>query len=160
MGIQKSKMESIVEENVDPADLKKFELIYLEQLKTGSKNISHKAQFDYAWCLVRSPNRRDLEKGCVFLEDLFKKTPDEGAKRDYLFYMCVGQTRLKNYEQALKYADAMLQVQPGNHQVQALKQYIQKKMKRDGLVGMAVIGGAAAVGLGAIVAAGMALGKK
>ena len=31
----------------------------------------------------------------LFVLDLFAKTVDEGAKRDYLFYLSVGHTRLK-----------------------------------------------------------------
>jgi len=153
-----------MEEHVDPADLKRMEQAYNLQLKTGAANVSHKAQFDYAWCLVRSKYNTDLTKGCQLLEDLYKKTSDEHAKRDYLFYMSVGYARLKDYEKALKFADGILKVEPGNTQVHSLKEWIQKKMKRDGLIGMAAIGGVAAMGgaavlgLGALL--GMALSKK
>ena len=43
-----------------------------------------------------------LEKGfeilkyvCFIISDLFHKSADETAKRDYLFYLSVGYTRLK-----------------------------------------------------------------
>ena len=50
-------------------------------------------------------SKADLQKGCDLLEELFKKTPDEHAKRDYLFYLSVGCARLKEYEKALRFVD-------------------------------------------------------
>lgn len=152
-----------MEEHVDPVDLKKMEVAYNQQLKTGQDNVSSKATFDYAWCLVRSKSKADLQKGCDLLEELFKKTPDEHAKRDYLFYLSVGCARLKEYEKALRYVDGILKIQPGNSQAQSLRTWIEKKQKKDALIGMAAVGGAAAIGgaavlgLGALI--GMALSK-
>lgn len=36
----------------------------------------------------------------------------------------------QEYEDALKYANALLKVEPENRQAQSLKQYIQDKMKK------------------------------
>ncbi|KAK2141716.1 hypothetical protein LSH36_1053g00029 [Paralvinella palmiformis] len=151
-------MEAIIDEVVDPADLKKFEKIYAEQ--SGRGPASTKAQFEYAWCLVRCRSPQDLRKGTVLLEDLFHRVGDDHAKRDYLFYLAVGHTRLKEYEKALKYTEAILKVEPKNHQAAQLREHIKKKMKIDGLVGMAIVGGAAAVAVGGLVGLGLALSKK
>ena len=37
---------------------------------------------------------------------------------------------LQDYNKALKYAKALLIIEPGNHQAQELKEYIDKKMKK------------------------------
>ena len=37
---------------------------------------------------------------------------------------------LQDYNKALKYANALLIIEPGNHQAQELKEYIDKKMKK------------------------------
>ena len=37
---------------------------------------------------------------------------------------------MQEYEKALKYAKAIQQVEPGNHQAKELANYIEKKMKR------------------------------
>jgi fission 1 protein len=66
----------------------------------------------------------------MFSSELFHKTQDDSARRDYLFYLAVGNTRLKEYTKALKYAEAILKVEPGNHQAHELKTYIDKKMKK------------------------------
>lgn len=121
---------------------------------------SFKAEYDYAWCLVRSPSKTDMLRGIAMLEDLFAKTVDESAKRDYLFYLSVGHTRLKEYDKALKYCRAILKVEPRNSNAISLQQHIEKCRKRDGVIGMAIVGGAAAVAAGAIVGLGVALSRR
>ena len=69
-------MEHLLEENVATEDLKKFETRYQTELNAGQ--VSSNAQFDYAWCLVRSKYPSDIRKGLLLLEDLcrvsFRKT--------------------------------------------------------------------------------------
>lgn len=40
--------------------------MYKEQEKRGS--VSEKAQFEYAWCLVRSRYQNDMKRGIALLE--------------------------------------------------------------------------------------------
>ena len=62
-------MEHLLEENVAAEDLKKFETRYQAELSAGL--VSASAQFDYAWCLVRSKYPSDIRKGILLLEDLY-----------------------------------------------------------------------------------------
>ena len=62
-------MEHLLEENVAAEDLKKFEARYQAELSAGL--VSASAQFDYAWCLVRSKYPSDIRKGILLLEDLY-----------------------------------------------------------------------------------------
>ncbi|XP_041356046.1 mitochondrial fission 1 protein-like [Gigantopelta aegis] len=149
-------MEAIVEDNVDAVDLKKFELQYHDQARKGP--VSEKAQFDYAWCLVRSRYQQDMKRGVALLEDLFARAVDETSKRDYLFYMSVGYTRIKEYASALNYVKAVLKIEPENRQAKELETYIKKKMQKEGLMGMAIVGGAA-VALGGLIGLGIAAAK-
>ena len=64
-------MDYVLEETVSPADLKKYESVYHEELNRTGK-VATSTQFDYAWCLVRSKYPADIRKGIVLLEDLFK----------------------------------------------------------------------------------------
>ena len=50
------------------------------------------------------------------------------------------------------------QVEPGNRQAQDLEVVIKKKMEKEGLIGMAVVGGAA-LAFGGLVGLGIALAK-
>ncbi|BFZ06148.1 hypothetical protein BsWGS_09186 [Bradybaena similaris] len=147
-------MEAVVEENIDPNDLKKFETLYSTQVIRG--HVSEKTQFDYAWCLVRSRYTSDIHRGIALIEDLLKHVKDDLSQRDYLFYIAVGFVRLKEYEKALKYTDAICKIEHNNRQAVQLERYIKSRMKKDGLIGMAIVGGAAlAVGglVGATIAA-------
>lgn len=87
----------------------KFEKIYHEQLYKN--DVTPKAQFEYAWCLVRSKYPADIQKGIILLEELYK-TNEEG-QRDYLYYLAIGNARLKEYSKALNYVRSFLTIEPG-----------------------------------------------
>ena len=107
-----------------------FYLIYMYLLH----KVSSGSQFEYAWCLVRSRYPADIRKGIILLEDLFKNREETNKrdylyylsignesqtnKRDYLYYLSIGNTRLKEYATALRYIRALLQIEPGNRQAQ------------------------------------------
>nr|KAF6366207.1 fission, mitochondrial 1 [Pipistrellus kuhlii] len=80
-------------------------------------------------------------KSEILFELLLKGSKEE--QRDYVFYLAVGNYRLKEYEKALKYVRGLLQTEPQNNQAKELERLIDKAMKKDGLVGMAIVGGMA-----------------
>jgi fission 1 protein len=137
------------------ADLKRFEARYNEEMAAGK--VSPSSQFEYAWCLVRSKYPSDIRKGILLLEDLYQNR-DQTGKRDYLYYLAIGNARIKEYQLALKYIRGLLQVEPGNRQAQDLENIIKSKMAKEGLIGMAVVGGAT-LALGGLVGLGIALAK-
>ena len=63
-------MEHLLEENVAPEDLKKHEKRFYTESQSDQASAS--AQFDYAWCLVRSKYPSDIRKGILLLEDLYQ----------------------------------------------------------------------------------------
>ena len=46
---------------------------------------------------------------------------DESGKRDYLYYLAIGNARIKEYQEALKFLRALLQVEPGKSTVAACR---------------------------------------
>lgn len=149
-------MEDVLEEIVSSDDLKKFESAYYEQLRTST--VESKVQFEYAWCLVRSKYAVDVKKGIMLLEDLYNNS-DVNNRRDCLYYLAIGNARIKEYTKALSHVRAFLQAEPGNQQVQDLEMLIKKKMEKNGLVGMAIAAGFV-VGLASILGVGISLAKK
>ncbi|EZA57579.1 hypothetical protein DMN91_002443 [Ooceraea biroi] len=149
-------MEDVLNEVVSSEDLKKFENVYNEQVRLSY--ITEKAQFEYAWCLVRSKYTADIRKGILLLEDLYSKQ-SETERRDCLYYLAIGNARIKEYTKALSYVRAFLQIEPANVQVQQLETLIKKKMEKEGLVGIAVAGGVI-IGLASILGLGIAMAKK
>ncbi|KAL5278772.1 FIS1 family protein [Megaselia abdita] len=150
-----AEMEDFLKDTVNPKDLEKFEKNYRRELEAN--NVSHSTQFEYAFCLVRSQYARDIQAGILLLEDLMTRHAD--GKRDYIYYLAIGNTRIKNYTDAAKYCKAFLQIEPNNTQVLGLETYIKKKVDQESMKGMAVAGGAALV-IGGIVGLGIALAKK
>lgn len=69
----------------------KFETVYHEQLR--AQYVTPKAQFEYSWCLVRSKYSADIRKGILLLEDLYSNHDTE--KRDCLYYLAIGNARIK-----------------------------------------------------------------
>ncbi|XP_050432220.1 mitochondrial fission 1 protein [Adelges cooleyi] len=150
-------VEDITNDIVNHEDLKKFEKEYHTQLSTGT--VSQDTKFHYAWCLVRSNYPADIRKGLILLEQLIKhEANDEDAKRNYLYYLALGNSRIKEYGTALQFIKAFLHMQPENQQAKTLLSTIQKKMEADAHKGMAIAGGVV-LGLGALVGLALALGK-
>ncbi|XP_030287447.1 mitochondrial fission 1 protein [Sparus aurata] len=142
-------MEAVVGDVVAPEDLLKFEKKYNNELVKGA--VSKETKFEYAWCLIRSKYSEDIKKGIVLLEELVQKASKDDS-RDFLFYLAVANYRLKEYEKALKYVRTLLRNEPGNKQALDLEKLIDKALKKDGLVGMAIVGG---IGLGVAGLAGL-----
>ncbi|XP_006180982.2 LOW QUALITY PROTEIN: mitochondrial fission 1 protein [Camelus ferus] len=149
-------MEAVLNELVSAEDLLKFERKFQSEKAAGS--VSKSTQFEYAWCLVRSKYNDDIRKGLALLEELLPKGSKE-EQRDYVFYLAVGNYRLKEYEKALKYVRGLLQTEPQNNQAKELERLMDKAMKKDGLVGQAIVGGMAlgVAGLAGLI--GLAVSK-
>ncbi|XP_017327398.1 mitochondrial fission 1 protein [Ictalurus punctatus] len=142
-------MEAVVADVVAPEDLKRFEKKYNLELAKGA--VSKDTKFEYAWCLIRSKYTNDIKTGIQLLEELVQKTTKDD-QRDFLFYLAVANYRLKDYEKALKYVRILLKNEPGNNQALELEKLIKQALRKDGLVGMAIVGG---IGLGVAGLAGL-----
>ena len=92
--------------------------------------------------MVRSDESSDVRKGVVLLEDLYTKGSEE-EKRDYIYYLALGHTKLKDYQKAKKFIDAILYKEPNNGQALELKALVDDRLRKDGLLGMALVGGGA-----------------
>lgn len=82
---------------------------------TDKKFVSAKTQFEYGNALVRSKYGADINNGIKMFESLCKD--DAENKRDYIYYIAVAYTRIKDYPTALKYVKAFLEIEPNNQQV-------------------------------------------
>lgn len=150
-------MEDIIEETISADEIAKYASAYEESKTAGGEKLIL-AKFQYAYALLRSKHSQDISHGISLLEDLYYGG-DPTAKRDYLYYIAIGQTRLKKYNLALDCVQQFLQYEPENHQAKKLQAYIKEKLTKDGIVGMAITGGAALL-VGGLIGLGMSLAKK
>ena len=91
--------------------------------------------------LVKSTDRGEQQYGVQLLSEIFRASPDR--RRECLYYLALGHYRLGNYAEARRYNDLLLDLQPGNLQAASLKGLIEEKVQREGLVGVAIVGGLA-----------------
>nr|ADZ13676.1 mitochondrial fission 1 protein [Clonorchis sinensis] len=123
----------------------------------GEGRLTENHQFSYALDLLRTSSKQHMKTAIFLLEDLFKSTRDDGFRRDCLFHLAIAHTKLPDYERALECCDNILKVQPQNHQTQQLKEEIHKRVRRDGITGIAAISGAV-LGVAALTAIGLGIG--
>ncbi|KAM8794227.1 LOW QUALITY PROTEIN: mitochondrial fission 1 protein [Eudromia elegans] len=127
---------------------------YGAALRAGSP--SRQVTFEYAWGLVRSRYGGDVAKGVALLEELLPQGTEE--QRDYVYYLGLGHYRLKHYERSLQFLDGLLRAEPTNGQGLRLRRRVRSSMRREGLLGMALVGGVA-LGIAGLVGVAIAKAK-
>ncbi|KAI0821550.1 mitochondrial fission 1 protein [Irpex lacteus] len=114
-------------------------------------HVTIQTKFNYAWGLVKSPLREHQVEGVRILQEIYRAEP--ARRRECLYYLALGYYKLGNYEEANRFNALLLDKEPTNLQAQSLASLIDKKVTRDGYIGMAMVGGVAAVS--ALVAAAL-----
>jgi len=147
-------IQAVIQDYISEDDFRRFEDKYTTEKRNNI--LSDTTTFEYSWCLIRSQYKADIRKGVALLEGLCSSKTDQ---RDYLFFIAIGHYKLAEYNMALKHVKRLLAIEPKNHQAKDLEQLIHTKLKSDGLLGMAMVGGATLVAAGAVLL-GFAVTKK
>ncbi|KEF58189.1 mitochondria fission 1 protein [Exophiala aquamarina CBS 119918] len=127
------------ESPLKPAELQ----VLRAQYEKEGEYVGVQTKFNYAWGLIKSNQRPEQQLGVQLLSDIFKTTPER--RRECLYYLALGNYKLGNYAEARRYNDLLMEKEPGNLQASSLGQLIDDKVSREGLMGVAIIGGAAVV---------------
>ncbi|KAF8159686.1 hypothetical protein B0H34DRAFT_413673 [Crassisporium funariophilum] len=106
--------------------------------------VTNQTKFNFAWGLVKSPMREHQVEGVRLLQDIYRAEPQR--RRECLYYLALGHYKLGNFEEARRFNGLLTEKEPTNLQAQSLKQLIDRGVAREGYIGMALVGGAAAVG--------------
>ncbi|TGZ83844.1 putative mitochondrial fission protein Tbfis1p [Ascodesmis nigricans] len=139
--------------------LKDSELAVLRSQYTREGSfVGVQTKFNYAWGLIKSRHRHDQQLGVRLLTEIFRDHIER--RRECLYYLALGHYRLGNYAEARRYNDTLLENEPGNLQALSLRSLVDEKVAREGLLGVAIVGGVAVVAglLGSVVWRG--LGRK
>ena len=125
------------ESPLKPAELQ----VLRSQYEKEGEYVSLQTKFNYAWGLIKSSARPEQQEGVRLLSEIFRASPDR--RRECLYYLALGNYKLGNYAEAKRYNDSLLEIEPGNLQSQSLSQLIEDKVNKEGLVGVAIVGGLA-----------------
>ncbi|KAJ7715364.1 hypothetical protein DFH07DRAFT_872500 [Mycena maculata] len=119
-------------------ELEVLRIQYQKELAQGYVTVQTK--FNYAWGLVKAPIRNHQVEGVRLLQEC-------------LYYLALGHYKMGNFDEAKKFNALLMEKEPTNMQAHSLAQLIDKGVTREGYIGMALVGGAAA--LGTLLVAGL-----
>jgi len=111
------------------------------QYEKEGEYVGVQTKFNYAWGLIKSNNRPEQQEGVRLLSDIFRTAPER--RRECLYYLALGNFKLGNYAESRRYNDLLLDLEPKNLQAQSLRQLIDDKVAKEGMMGVAIIGGVA-----------------
>ncbi|KAI0641942.1 mitochondrial fission 1 protein [Trametes meyenii] len=137
------------------------------QKELSQAHVTIQTKFNYAWGLVKSPVREHQVEGVRLLQEIYRAEP--ARRRECLYYLALGHYKMGNYEEARRFNGAspsgsrsnvplysspsgssqsvalLLDKEPSNLQAQSLASLIDTRVTREGYIGMAIVGGVAAL---------------
>ncbi|PMD23360.1 mitochondria fission 1 protein [Hyaloscypha hepaticicola] len=120
-----------------PAELQ----VLRSQFEKEGEHVGVQTKFNFAWGLIKSNARQDQQEGVRLLSDIFRTSPER--RRECLYYLALGNYKLGNYGEARRYNDLLLDKEPANMQATSLRELIDNKVAREGLMGVAILSGVA-----------------
>ncbi|CEO60374.1 Mitochondria fission 1 protein [Penicillium brasilianum] len=127
------------ESPLKPAELQ----VLRAQYEKEGDYVGIQTKFNYAWGLIKSNVRSDQQEGVRLLSEIFRGAPER--RRECLYYLALGNYKLGNYGEARRYNDLLLEKEPANLQAASLGSLIDDKVAKEGLMGIAIVGGFAVV---------------
>ncbi|EAS34039.3 mitochondria fission 1 protein [Coccidioides immitis RS] len=125
------------ESPLKPAELQ----VLRAQYEKEGEYVGVQTKFNYAWGLIKSNSRPEQQEGVRLLSEIFRTAPER--RRECLYYLALGNYKLGNYGEARRYNDLLLDHEPQNLQAASLRSLIDDKVAKEGLVGVAILGGVA-----------------
>jgi len=125
------------ESPLKPAELQ----VLRAQYEKEGEYVGVQTKFNYSWGLIKSNVRSEQQEGVRLLSEIFRAAPER--RRECLYYLALGNFKLGNYAEARRYNDSLLDYEPGNLQAASLRQLIDDKVAKEGMVGIAIVGGVA-----------------
>ncbi|KAI4155960.1 MAG: hypothetical protein LQ340_000627 [Diploschistes diacapsis] len=125
------------ESALKPEELK----VLRDQYEKEGNFVGIQTKFNYAWGLIKAPSRAEQQEGVRLLSEIYRSAPER--RRECLYYLALGEFKLGNYAEARRYNDSLLSLEAGNLQAASLRGLIDDKVQKEGLMGVAIVGGLA-----------------
>ncbi|KAI7834145.1 mitochondria fission 1-like protein [Kickxella alabastrina] len=127
------------EQSLSPSELQ----VLQRQFEREGTQVRIQTKFNYAWGLIKSAQKHDQTRGVALMHNIYEE--NEERKRECLYYLGIGYYKMGEYANARVYTERLLALEPGNKQAESLRQLVDEKVARDGLIGLAMSGGAVAL---------------
>ncbi|KAK6201647.1 uncharacterized protein RJT21DRAFT_120711 [Scheffersomyces amazonensis] len=144
---EKSSIYPALEEVKQQLAPKQLEILK-NQVESEKPNVSSQTLFNYAWGLIKSNHYKDQKEGVHILTNVFRDDPS--LRRECLYYLSLGSYKIGDYSNAKRYVETLLDGEPDNSQAKTLKETIDDRITTEGLIGIGIVGGALAIGIGLI----------
>ncbi|KAJ2727028.1 mitochondrial membrane protein [Coemansia sp. Benny D115] len=118
-------------------------LVLQRQYEREVPNVRVQTKFNYAWGLIKSTKKVDQQAGVMLMKEIYSSHRER--MRECLYYMAIGYYKLGIYMEARTATEKLLRLEPDNKQAESLLELINEKVNRDGLIGLALSGGAVAL---------------
>ncbi|ODQ48711.1 hypothetical protein PICMEDRAFT_27019, partial [Pichia membranifaciens NRRL Y-2026] len=99
------------------------------------------SRFNLGWGLMKSDDE-DVKQGINMLTEIFKTVPSR--RIECVYFLSLACFKIKEYREATRYVDVLLQVEPNNKQALTLKKMIENELAKDSLIGFAIVSSAIA----------------
>lgn len=103
------------------------------------------SRFNLGWGLMKSDDE-DVKQGINMLTEIFKTVPSR--RIECVYFLSLACFKIKEYREATRYVDVLLQVEPNNKQALTLKKMIENELAKDSLIGFAIVSSAIAASVG------------
>uniref|UniRef100_A0A5K3EGX2 TPR_REGION domain-containing protein n=1 Tax=Mesocestoides corti TaxID=53468 RepID=A0A5K3EGX2_MESCO len=121
-------------------------------IEKSSGNSTYDTQFSYALDLLKTKDKSALTTAEFLLKDCFLRA-DDSKKRECIFLIAIANTKMGHYEQAIECCNNLLNVNPNDHQSHDLKVEIERRRRREGIVGASLIASGVVVAVAGVAAA-------
>ncbi|KAJ2002192.1 mitochondrial membrane protein [Coemansia thaxteri] len=118
-------------------------LVLRRQYERELPQVRIQTKFNYAWGLIKSRAKQEQKLGVALMHEIFNENRER--QRECVYYLAIGHYKLGTYEDARRFVELLLELEPENAQAQSLRELINEKVAREGLIGLALSGGAIAL---------------
>jgi len=125
-------------ETLQPSAILQLQRQYESELPTPTPQTS----FNYGWCLTKQRDRAEVDKGILMLRDV---KAQRVQPVECLYHMAFACVKLEQYGEARGYLRELLALEPGNKEAGSMLVFIEDRIERDGVLGMALVGGVLAL---------------
>ncbi|OMO51689.1 Tetratricopeptide-like helical [Corchorus olitorius] len=123
------------------------------EAEKGSGELKNECIMRLSWALVHSRRAEDIQRGIAMLEASLASTTSPLKRREKIYLLAVGYFRNGDYPRSRELVEQCLMVEPDWRQAQSLKQAIEDRITKDGVIGIGIAVTAAGLIAGGIAAA-------